>query len=1656
MNSPVNVLFVGDADADAALLLHTLHKGPFVPVIEAVTTRRAFRNALQARDWDAIIANADLPRFSGKEALSIYRDSGKDTPFILIVADIDMATTIDFVAHGVQDVIERTNLDRLIPALIRELRSTKAWREHEYAERALRDSEAQVRAILDNSPSAIAIKDTKGRFTFVNKAFEKRHRFTAAAIIGKTTKDLFPKDFAAETAEFDRRVLKGERLVYTRDVTLDGDDRRTTLISRYPVPGPDGEIAAIGSIAMDITEQKQVEASLRQSRDDLEQRVADRTRELRENEAILRAIFDNSVAGIHLVDTDGRYILVNKEFERTFGIPADKLKGTLPSDHFPPAIADVMIAHTRTVVETAKPISFEANPPSANGNRHHLHVTKFPICDETGTVIQVCSFATDITPRDQTAMALRRSEERFMALINNAPASVCMMDRDGRFIAVNNEFIRRRGVESADSILGKTAFDFFARETAEEFAEQDRRVLQGGTLIEIEYAAPHPDGSIHSFFAIKFPVCGVDGEITNIGVFSNDITAIKRAETALRDSEARFRAVIDNSPTAISVKDVNGRLRLVNKEWERQYGLAAKVAEGKTLFDVMPPESAALLVAHDRQVIETLSPVEFEFETTGSDGLPQTDMVVKFPILGPGGKILAVGASHTNITERKRAEEALRWSEWDLRGILDNMVDTFFRTDREGRVIMVSPSVSDLAGVTPEDMLGCHFSEFFADPDTPTDLMTLLDGNGGKLDGYEVLLHHREGTELWALITARRYFDEDGDVAGIEGVAHDITVRKRAEQALKDSEDRFRDFAEASSDWMWEADVDNRFTYVSDRLTDLLGIPLDKIVGRKMEEVGDPVIHPADWKAHQETIAHRHPFRDLKVSLKDRDGGMLIVRVSGKPRFGGDGDFLGYRGTANDVTAVVTAAERETLIRRQFLDAIETVPVSFALFDAEDRLVLWNQRYQLHATPETKLMVGMTFEEIYRLVTDVRMDGDTDAAREEAVQQRLERHRNPSGPFIYQRETDWFQIREHRTPDGSTLLVVVDISDLRRVEDALREAQASLESLLSAAPVALWALDSEGRVTFSRGMDLAEPRSNPNDILGRHIADIYGGHAEIIEATNRALRGETVHATAFVGGRYFALRYQPLTKEDGTSRGCVGVAVDITERRQAEENLRKLSMAVEQSPAATLITDPAGIIEYANPRFYETTGFTSDEILGRTPAFLKPEDADSDQFEQMWETLRAGREWRGELRNRRKNGEIYWSSTAICPITNTSGEITHFLSVAEDTTEKRRMDEQLRHAQKLEAVGTLAGGVAHDFNNILTGIMGHSQIAIEKLPADSDIHFNLDQIMVASDRAKDLVQQLLAFSRRREAKLRPVSLHAITDEAIKLVHASIPSTITIRWSVPEDAATVLADPTQIHQVLLNLCSNAADAIGEAAGIIDVTVEDIVTTEPVGMAGYDLAPGRYARLSVSDSGCGMDSYTLARAFDPFFTTKPVGSGTGLGLAAVHGIVQDHGGGIEVGSEPGKGTKFSIYLPYARAETARDVKKVRTTEFSGTERILLVDDERMVLQSIGTYLEHFGYKVEALTSPAAALAIFQSMADQFDIVVTDQVMPNMTGDVLAGKLRELRPDIPIILCTGYAPPASARARKAVGIDEVVRKPIEPSELGHIIRRILDAKS
>lgn len=384
--------------------------------------------------------------------------------------------------------------------------------------------------------------------------------------------------------------------------------------------------------------------------------------------------------------------------------------------------------------------------------------------------------------------------------------------------------------------------------------------------------------------------------------------------------------------------------------------------------------------------------------------------------------------------------------------------------------------------------------------------------------------------------------------------------------------------------------------------------------------------------------------------------------------------------------------------------------------------------------------------------------------------------------------------------------------------------------------------------------------------------------------------------------------------------------------------------------------------------------------------------------------------------------------------------------------EKRKLKACLNQSQKLEAVGMLACGIAHDFNNILAGIMGYTEMALYQLPKGIEAHEFLHQVLHAADRAKELVKQILTFSLQSQHEPKPVQIALIIKEALKLLRASLPLTIELRQNIEALSGTVLADPTRIHQVLMNLCANAAHAMREKGGVLKVSLAEVDIDADTAARHPHLKVGPYLRLSVSDTGHGMAHETIDRIFSPYFTTKGEGEGTGLGLDVVHGIVKDHNGVITVYSEPGKGTTFQIFLPRIktrikpRAETAVSLPR-------GHECILFVDDEEHLADMWWRMLEHLGYEVVAKTSGIEALEIFRSRPDKFDLVITDQTMPKMTGVDLTNELLRIRPDISIILCTGFSDVITAEQAKAMGIREFVMKPMAMREMAETIRRVIE---
>jgi PAS domain S-box-containing protein len=413
------------------------------------------------------------------------------------------------------------------------------------------------------------------------------------------------------------------------------------------------------------------------------------------------------------------------------------------------------------------------------------------------------------------------------------------------------------------------------------------------------------------------------------------------------------------------------------------------------------------------------------------------------------------------------------------------------------------------------------------------------------------------------------------------------------------------------------------------------------------------------------------------------------------------------------------------------------------------------------------------------------------------------------------------------------------------------------------------------------------------------------------------------------------------------------------------------------------------------------------------------------------------------------------------PILDGQGKKLGAVVATHDITERRKAEEetrqlenQLRQAQKLEAIGTLAGGIAHDFNNILGAIIGYAELAHEDIPATSRSRKHLQEVLKAGHRAKELVYQILAFSRQTVPERKPVAIGLIVKEALKLLRATLPSTIQIRTEIKTRSDRAVADPVQIHQVLMNLCTNAAHAMREKGGTLTVQLNELAVTTAQGDSATKLAAGQYLHLVVADTGHGMDKAIQDRIFDPFFTTKPLGEGTGLGLSVVHGIVTSHAGQISVKSEVGVGTTFEILLPQA-ANVVELQPNSTVPVAGGTERVLLVDDEEPLANLLRERLERYGYKVVAQTDSPSALELFAAAPSAFDVVITDHTMPRLTGLDLAKQIRRARPEIPIFICTGYSENVKQEEAEAIGFCEVVLKPVDLQVLNAAIRRVLDHK-
>jgi len=858
----------------------------------------------------------------------------------------------------------------------------------------------------------------------------------------------------------------------------------------------------------------------------------------------------------------------------------------------------------------------------------------------------------------------------------------------------------------------------------------------------------------------------------------------------------------------------------------------------------------------------------------------------------------------------------------------------------------------------------------------------------------------------------------------------------------------------------WEWDIVSDIWTMSDNWLRIHGCSKSFRATCDLMHVAHPEDKPAIKEALDRAAARGGPYEIEHRIVRPDNGEVRFIKALGSVTRDAGGKVVKLTGAAIDITdarnAEESIKERENRVRT----LLHILPDLIWFKDPEGIYLSCNSRFERFFGAAEKDIVGKSdYDFIDRELADSFRAHDRAAIQ--------------AGKPCINEEEIVFGDDGHReiletiktpvyTTDGElagVLGIGRDITERKKTEEALRESEAKFRLTFDSSPDAininrledgLYVDINEGFIQLtgytradvagrtSLELDVWHDAADRQTLVRRLKRD---GFCDNLEA--RFKRKDGTLTTALMSARLIQLNGEP---------HIISITRDISDRKQAEAERERLLLAIEQATELIVITDASGTIKYVNPAFEATTGYPCSDVIGQNPRLLKSGRHDRAFYKELWETILAGNHWTGRLVNRRRDGSLYTAECSISPIKNRRGEVVSFVWISRDITGELELEKRIAQAQKMEAVGALAGGIAHDFNNLLFPIIGLSEMVMEDTAPESLLHENAEEIFKAALRAGDLVKQILSFSRQADRERTPLRIQQILKEVLKLTRATIPANIVITHDLQNDCGLVMADPTQVHQIAMNLITNAYHAVEETGGRIEVRLTE---TEQDGsdIGRALLAPGRYARMTIADTGHGIAAENLPRIFEPYFTTKGQDKGTGLGLSVVYGIVKEHGGDVQVTTEVGKGTIFDVFLPLMKKEPLPDEHASATSVAPGAERILLVDDEAAIVRLEKQMLERLGYRVTARTSSIEALEAFRNAPDAFDAVVSDMAMPNMAGDQLAREIIAVRPDIPILLCTGFSERLDSSTAETIGIAGILLKPVSKSDMADALRKALE---
>jgi two-component system, cell cycle sensor histidine kinase and response regulator CckA len=1290
--------------------------------------------------------------------------------------------------------------------------------------------------------------------------------------------------------------------------------------------------------------------------------------------------------------------------------------------------------------------------------------------------------------------AAERAARQMAAIVESSNDAIISKTLDGVITTWNSAAEQLYGWTAAESI-GRNVSFLVPPDKADELGKIMCRLEAGEHIGYFETVRLRRDGQRIDVAMTISPVRGADGRLVGISKTARDIRERKQAETALKQSEARYRGLIESIPALVWVYDSAGQPLLHNHRWYEYTGQTSEDIAANRWHEALHPDDEARAVAVWDRCSASGEPYSTEYRIRRKDGVYRWFLAQGAAQLGPTG-IEQWGGICTDIDDRKRAEQSLQQTTGLLRAVADGTPDAVFVKDRMGRYVFFNRAAAQFVGRPASEVLGNDDTTLFG----PADARILMDRDRRVIESGEAETEEEELTAAGAtrtyLATKAPHRDSDGNIIGVIGVSCDITERKRAAETLTNSELRYRRLFEAAQDGVLIVDeVSRRVIDANPFLTKLLGYTRDELIGKELWEVG--LFQDIDAnKAAFLVLRERGYTRYDDLPLLTRDGRHIEVEfVSNSYDVGGARVIqCNIRDVSERKRAERRLATQHAIVEvlAQSPDLLEAAPKlmraicettgwdagDFWTVDRHTNFLAYIDSWSVESVPAAfrdfschcKFAIGDCLPGIVwatgepSWIVDVTKDPNF---RRAEVARKTGLRGGFAFPVRFGDEilgvVEFFS-RDSREPDGELLRMFESLGsqigqfvERKRVEEGLRLFRALIDQTSDGIEV----IDPEtGRFLDVNEKSCVAHGYTRDEFLSLKVSDIDPqiGAKQWREVVRDRL---LIDSPVFEGlhrrkdGSIFpvevnlnAIRYD--------RDYMVAVVRDISDRKRSEESLRLRDRAIGEATQGILITDavqPDNPIIYVSPGFERLTGYSSAEAVGRNCRFLQGEHTAADSIARLREAIRHGENCSVEVLNYRKDRTTFWNELSISPVRDVAGQLTHFVGVQSDVTVRRKLEEQFRQAQKMDAFGQLAGGVAHDFNNLLTIILGYSELLLQSLRREDPSRKLVAEIHKAGERSAGLTRQLLAFSRQQVLAPRVLNLNDVVAETDKMLRRLIGEDIRLTTTLSSKLWSVLVDPGQVEQVLLNLAVNARDAM-PTGGQLTVETQNVDLDESYVQTHSGAHAGQHVLLSVTDTGIGMSPEVLSRIFEPFFTTKEPGKGTGLGLATVLGIVQQSGGHIAVYSEVGVGTTFKIYL--AREEQDIEISTGTSSVLTpprGTETVLLVEDEVGVRALTRLVLAEFGYMILEAADGNEANRVAAGHDGPIHLLISDVVMPGAGGRIVAENLMERHPELRVLFMSGYTDDAVIRhgvLREGV---HFLQKPFTPLALALKVREVLD---